>query len=328
MNFSEAKACHSPEKHMDLVLFVRYNRTMIDMFSPQIRTFLAVAEAGSITAAADRLGMAKSSISHHLSSLEASLGISLIHRTTRRMALTHKGSLLLEHTQAMRSIADTALKQVRASETVPTGPIRLTAPHAMITDIIAPAIQRLLLRYPGLEPFLINDDKRLDLLDEKLDMSITVGELPDSDFRAQRVGTLNDVLCATPDLLEGADLKVSSNATSLALTLPYIAHARQTSIPKHQLYHVTSQHEIEITCHPTVTVNTVEAIAALTRIGMGVAVLPDFVVKADLQHGRLVSVLPEYSFASKPVFAVHPYKGKPPKSVRELIAEIKNSFKS
>jgi DNA-binding transcriptional LysR family regulator len=298
----------------------------MDVFSPQIRTFLAVAEAGSITAAAERLGMAKSSISHHLSSLETSLGISLIHRTTRRMALTHKGSLLLEHAQAMRSIADSALKQVRANETEPTGPIRLTAPHAMIADVVAPAIQRLIQRYPGLEPTLISDDKRLDLLDERLDLSITVGDLPDSDYRAKRVGTLNDILCATPGLVTDTDLRVSSTATSSVLTLPYIVHARQTHPLVHRLYHATTEHEIEITCHPTVTVNTVEAIASLTRIGVGVAALPDFVVKADLQQGRLVSVLPEYSFASKPVFAVHPYKGKTPKSVRELIAEIAKSF--
>jgi DNA-binding transcriptional LysR family regulator len=135
---------------------------------------------------------------------------------------------------------------------------------------------------------------------------------------------MTDVLCGSPELAEQAAQMIQDKAISAGFTLPCISHPRFEKAPNHRLQHVTTGREISITCHPTMTVNTVEAMAALVRIGAGIAVLPNLVVKEDLERGALVPVLPDFSAPSKPIYAVHPYRGTPPAAVSALISEIQS----
>ena len=83
----------------------------------------------------------------------------------------------------------------------PIGALRVTAPHAAINGIVVPALAEVMRQYPRVEPKLIVDDKRFDLINDNIDLALTIGELPDSEFKAQRIGVVRDVLCASPDFI-------------------------------------------------------------------------------------------------------------------------------
>ena len=317
------------KKHIETEIIVRYNRTMNDLLSSLTRTFVAVVEAGTVTQAADDLGMAKSTISQNLKTLETVLNVKLIHRTTRRQNLTPAGERYYYRCKEIIAIAQIASEEIQSIDVNPTGPIRVTAPHAMITPIIAPALSHLVGKFSNLTPKLVADDRRLDLIEHGLDVAITVGDLPDSSYNAQRVGYLEDVLCASPDLLERNGIVGSSLSESELGSLPFIIHQRQgLNNTTHRLIHQKSGAELILRARPSVLGNSIEAIAALTRQGMGVAVLPNFSVAQSMQEGSLIQICDAFRFPLKPITAVHPFGKIPPKAVKQFIVEVRRALAS
>lgn len=290
-------------------------------------TFLTIVEQGSITAAADKLDMVKSAVSQNLKRLESQLGVKLATRTTRSFTLTPAGQSYYARCKELMSLSKMAVTEMENFGAIPSGPIVVTAPHALISPVIAPAMARIASRFENLRPQLIAEDKRLNMVAEGIDVSITVGQLADSGFKARRIGSLNDVLCAAPSLLvdrpSGDDKK-----PQWINSLPYIAHAREARRIKHRLTKSQTAQIMEVDISPRLISNTIESVAALARQGIGMALLPDIAVKNDLSSGRLVKVLPEYELETKPIYAVHAYDNQPPLSVLSTIEAIENVLKN
>lgn len=293
---------------------------MKTIFSPLAQTFITIVEHGSITSAAEHLGLAKSAVSQHLKRLENELAVSLAVRTTRTFRLTPAGERYYERIKEIVSLTKRARTEMEAFGANPSGPITLTAPHAMMAPIITPALKSVLKQYPGLTPNVIAEDKRLDLTQMGIDIAITVGHLPDSTLKARKVGVMEDILCAHSDL-----------AQTFVPTAPqdcaYIAHTRE---PKNQLtltmQHYDSDERLELDFRPSFVVNTIEALRALTLQGLGIARLPDFCVADDLEEGSLQRVCPDHSLGLTPIYAVHVYDRHPPKSIGAIIDAVKEQL--
>lgn len=296
---------------------------MYDLLAPLTRTFVAVVEAGTVTRAADELGMAKSTVSQNLKTLETALNVKLIHRTTRRQNLTPAGERYFQRCKEIIAIAQTASEEIQSIDTNPAGPITVTAPHAMIAPIIAPALSKLVEKFVDLRPKLLADDKRLDLIEHGLDVAITVGDLPDSNYSAQRIGYLEDVLCASPDLLLRNGITGPGLSEAELGSLPFICHQRQELNVTHRLVHQQNGMELTLKARPDVLGNSVEAIAAMARRGMGIAILPNYSVAQSMQEGSLIHICDAFRFPLKPISAVHPYGKILPKAVSQFIAEVR-----
>ncbi len=302
---------------------------MKHLIANQIRIFLAIVESGSITAAANKLNMGKSGVSDALKYLESSLGVLLLVRTTRRQRLTPLGETFYRRCRALNDLSTATLEEVSEHLAEPIGPLRVTSPHAMTEYCVAPVLAELLEKFPRLVPELVIDDKRLDLIERNIDLALTVGEMPDSEFKARRVGTLKDILCASPEFLERHNLNPPTESTVDGLqNLSYIANHWEGAEISHTL--ITRQGSKATTFHfnKVATVSTVNAVYALIKHGAGVGILPHFFLREKVDTGELVELLPNYEPHTSSIYAIHPYGSVPPLGVRTMIEAIKARLKA
>jgi DNA-binding transcriptional LysR family regulator len=192
-------------------------------------------------------------------------------------------------------------------------------------------LEKLRQRFPDLRPHVIAEDRRLDLIAEGIDLAISVGPLPDSSMRARRIGTLRDILCLAPHLMEEAPSRSDPGFVSWVQTLPYVAHRREGAIVKHTLPYTETKNNPDpspdVQFRPALHGNTVEAVAAFARAGLGLALLPDVAIADDLSAGRLVSLCASQTPVPTPIYALHPFGGSPPKSVQGAITILARTLK-
>ena len=303
------------------------NGEQITVLSTLPLNFVTIVEAGSITRAADELDLAKSAVSQSLKKLEAQLGIKLAVRTTRHLSLTPAGERYYRRCKEVLALAKQAATEMEAYGAIPSGPIKITAPHALIAPIIAPAIAKVMRQFPKLEPTVIADDARLDLIAEGIDLAISVGVLPVSNLRAQKVGSLRDILCVAPSLMAYAPRSDTPEFTKWVQGLPYIAHVREPSAVVHTIPTTDHTKTATLKFHPSFCCNTLDAIAACTREGLGVALLPDISVVQDIEDGSLVRLCEQLLPDPTPIHAVHTYDTLVPRSVKEVIEAVRAALR-
>ncbi|TAM07919.1 MAG: LysR family transcriptional regulator, partial [Pusillimonas sp.] len=178
----------------------------------RLAVFVSVAESRSLTAAAVKLGIAKTMVSAHMQRLEAELGVSLLVRTTRRLSLTEAGEAFYVATRRILGEIDDAVSQAGSTSAEPRGTLRVTAPIDYGAAIVTPALVALRERYPELRVDLILDDTRFDLIAEGIDVAIRLGRLPDSSHQAVVVGRYVKWLVASPLFLQHhTGLRMSSD---------------------------------------------------------------------------------------------------------------------
>lgn len=166
-----------------------------------LRTFIAIVDQGSLTAAAEALRSSLPVVVRALAGLEAQLGVRLLQRTTRRLALTAEGQLYLERARRIVSDVDEADRLLGVHQAEPAGLLRVTAPVLFGQHHVAPAVNRFVLRHPGVQVELQLLDRVVDLVEEGLDIGIRIGHLQDSTLVAQRVGQIRRVIAASPAFL-------------------------------------------------------------------------------------------------------------------------------
>src|SRR4051812_18334857 len=163
--------------------------------------FAEVVDAGSMSAAARRLGMSPSAVSQAIRALEAHGGVTLLHRSTRKLALTEAGERYYPHCQRLLEAARAAAQSLQQARDAPTGELRVAAPVGFANHV-APALAPLLDEAPQLRLRLLVDDAMIDLIDARIDVAIRVGRLADSHWVARRLCEFEMILCASPAYLE------------------------------------------------------------------------------------------------------------------------------
>ncbi|MGF6273117.1 DNA-binding transcriptional LysR family regulator [Massilia sp. UYP11] len=261
--------------------------------------FVAVIDSGSFSAAAGRLGQTPSGVSRTISRLEDGLGMTLMRRTTRRLQLTDEGAWLLERARAiLHDLANTeAEAQARRSQ--PAGLVRVNASTPALDHLLAPLLPDFLEAYPLVQLELTSGETYVDLIEERADLAIRIGALPDSTLNARRLGTGRLRVVAAPRYIDKYGVPRAPGELALHRTVGFTAPASLNTWP---LLHAGGE---GWTVTPQVLASNGETVRHLVLNGAGIGSMGEFLVRADIAAGRLVPVLEEHTLPwTQPVWAV------------------------
>ncbi|KQM40771.1 LysR family transcriptional regulator [Sphingomonas sp. Leaf10] len=284
--------------------------------------FACVVEHRSFSAAAQSIGVSKATVSKAVARLEASLGTTLFHRTSRRLTLSDAGQSLAERAGRILAEAQAAEEQARDAAAAPTGLVRVAAPMSFGQTHVAPAIAEFLKANPGVEIDLTLSDAKVDIVADGIDIALRIAELPDSSLRARRLGPVAVRIVAAPGYWQ------DHGRPTHPADLGRHACFRYTNLPN-PLWHFRRGEE-EVTVRPggPLAVNNGEAMLPALRLGLGVARLPDFLVDADIDAGLLEPVLPDWSNGAVALHLLTPPGTLRPARVAVLIDFLSNRFRS
>jgi len=275
----------------------------MDIFQT-MRFFVAVAQTGSFTAAAQLLDTTTTNVSKGVTSLEARLQTRLINRTTRRLALTEAGVRYLQRCEKILEEMREADEEAGTAHTVPVGRLKIHAMSAIGNHYVIDAIAKYRETHPTVMFDLTVTNRLPDLLEEGYDMSIVLArDLPDSGFVAQRLGVTYSILCASPEYLQ----KRGRPDTPGALGEHECLRIVNTVMPAEN-WAFEGPDGVETVNIPLSAfhVNTADAMTVAIKKGMGIGIQPLASAVEGLKAGTLVRVLPEYHFEEFSVFAIYP----------------------
>ncbi|MBS7544500.1 LysR family transcriptional regulator [Ancylobacter oerskovii] len=285
-----------------------------------IAAFVAVAEAGSISEAARRLGLSKSVVSDRLKELERRLGASLIHRSTRRLSLTEDGSAFLERASGALRELDAAAADLAERRSTLAGPLRLSAPVTFSRLHLGPALYPFLARHPQIELTLDLDDRVIDAHSEGHDGVVRHGPLRDSRLVAWRLAPSRRVLVASPDYLAR-----HGSPTSLA-ELDRHRAIFYTGRGVADWRFLTRSGAVQLRATPALRVNNGELMRDAAEAGLGIALLPLFISGPPLKAGTLqrieIDAAPEPEF----IYIAHPEGRRPTAKLRALADWLRRCF--
>ncbi|ALU41839.1 LysR family transcriptional regulator [Pseudoalteromonas rubra] len=264
--------------------------------------FAHVVEAGSVSGAADKLGLSKSAVSQHLKTLEQDLGVVLIKRTTRRQFLTEPGKRFYESCKVLNQIAADAWENIQAQQSEPEGKVHITAPNALVETLLAPVISNLIRQYPGVIIKLTCEDQQLDLMAHDIDIAVRIGVSKDSTLRQKRLGAFRDVLCGHPRFSD-ASLEQS----------PYVANAWEGEPIAYQFVSENGESKAfspKVSC----ITNAFHSTVSLIRCGAGVGLIPDFYIHKGLPG--ITALLPDESLPENSVYLLTPFSKHVPLAVK------------
>lgn len=250
--------------------------------------FAAVAEHRSFSAAAEAIGLSKATVSKAVSRLEAQLGQSLFHRTSRRLALTEAGKPLADRAARMLTEARCAEETAHDGARALAGRIRLAAPMTFGVARIAPLLTEFLTRHPEIELELHCSDARVDIVAEGFDLALRIGDLPDSSLRARQLCGIATYLVAAPAYLRRHGTPTHPGQLGDHQLLGY------TNVSGPWRFHHPDGAELSVKASGPLSANSGEALMPALVAGLGIARLPGFVLGDAIESGAAVELLPEW----------------------------------
>jgi DNA-binding transcriptional LysR family regulator len=265
--------------------------------------FAKVVDTASFAAAARHFGMSPAMVSKHVQTLEERLGVRLLNRTTRRVNATEVGQNYYERCLRILSELEDAERAAGDLQAAPRGLLRVTAPVSFSFRHITPAIADYLATYPEVSIDLNLNDHYVDLLEERFDVAIRVGHLADSSLTSRKLSSIAQAVVASPAYLEANGVPRKPSDLTEHNCLVYTYATRQSAwrfVDRDRQEHV-----VRVTGR--FLANNGDTLRALAIKDTGVVLAPEFIVEEDLQDGRLIRLLPEYTTGETPVHAVYPH---------------------
>ncbi|MEK9645728.1 MAG: LysR family transcriptional regulator [Alphaproteobacteria bacterium] len=294
-----------------------------------MRLFNKVAETGSFSAAGRAIGLAPSSVSRQISSLEDDLGTRLFNRTTRKLHLTEAGEIYYGYTERILSEIDEANAAVSELQDEPRGTLRLNIPVVFGRRYIATTIPEFLERHPDLEIELQVTDHYVDLIEEGADLAIRIGGLNNTSFIARKLINVHRYMVASPGYIEKHGIPQKPEDLRDHNCLRFRVNPGESHW---ELVNKKTGKATNINVTGKMLSNNVESINAVMLNGGGIALLPSWVVGKDIQRGDAQMILPEYhakpTDADTAVYAVYPYTRNVSAKVRAFIDFIAEKFKT
>jgi len=285
-----------------------------------IEAFLAVVETSSVSAAARRLGLAKSVVSKRVSDLEAAIGAELLHRSSRKVVPTDSGQAFYHRARELVHQLEQAVDEAGEAEGELRGLLRIAVPMSFGTLHLMPLLAPLFTRHPKLNVALDLDDRKVDLAGGGFDLGIRIGRLADSALAARRLAISRRIVVCSP-------------AYARAHGLP----AEPEDLPRHECISYANTPALQQwTFQPTrsggaarqvlvkgrIVANNGEAIREAAVAGLGLAVLPSFIVCDALREGRLIDAMPNERPLPDGIFAVYAKTRQPSRKVRAVIDHL------
>ena len=266
----------------------------------EIASFVAVAEAGSISEAARRLRLSKSVVSERLATIERSLGAPLVHRTTRKLSLTEDGAAFLERAaRILREVEDATADMAERRGSL-SGPLRISAPVTFGRLHLGPALFPFLARHPKLEMTLELEDRRVDAAADGFDAVIRHGPLEDSRLVAWRLAPSRRLLVASPEYLARAGVPTSIEQLHTHRGIFYM----NRGVADWRFH--GPEGALNVRARVALRVNNGDMMRDAAAAGLGIAHLPTFIVGATIKSGALRAIDVGVAAAEEHIFLAHP----------------------
>lgn len=285
----------------------------------QVSVFLNVASTGSLSAAARKMGIAPMAATRRLAALEETLGVRLVHRTTRSTSLTPEGEAFLPFASTIFEAAEAGRASIAPSKKGANGLLRLTASGPIGRFVVMPLVPALLAENPGLRVDVLLTDNVVDIVSTGIDVAVRTGELQDSTLVATSLGVHERVLCAAPAYLSrrGTPVMLEDLASHDCIVQTGSTHWRFVAEGEERLARVSGR----------VTASNFDGIHDACVLGTGLAVLSAWHVSEDLAAGRLVQVrLRDAMQATLPIWAVYPTKQQVLPKVKVFVEAMKKAL--
>ena len=254
-----------------------------------MRVFAEVAESRSFTAASEKLGISKSLTSRQVSALERSLSVKLLNRSTRKLSLTEAGNLLYEHCAAIVREAELAEQRLIRSQTEPAGLVRLTAVPAFAVRHLIPALSNFYLKYPEIRIKLFCSNQSLDLGDEGFDLGLRVSFNPDPNLVVRKLAVNRATICATPGYLDryGTPEKIDDLKKHRCILFTPVSSAGFWNLQK-------GKQKVSVPVSGVIETDEMDAVYAAVTAGLGISILPIYMVGDALKKGALIPLMRQY----------------------------------
>lgn len=266
----------------------------------RMAVFARVVETRSFSGAARDLGLSKSLVSKRVTQLEHSVGARLLNRTTRNMSLTEAGAMFYEHCARIVSELEEAKLAVGRLHSEPRGVLKITASVAFGTLHIAPMLAEFLPLYPKLKIDMAITDRFVDLAEEGYDVAVRIAKEPAPNLVARRLAAVNRQICATPEYFKrhGVPKTPTDLERHNCLTYTYFN-------PQDPWRLRGPEGDISVPASGDLRVNDDEALSQAVLGGLGIALLPTFIIGKELQSGKLQAVLSDYVPLEQHIYAVY-----------------------
>jgi DNA-binding transcriptional LysR family regulator len=284
--------------------------------------FIRAVEVGSISGAADGLGVAKSAVSRRLKELEEHLGVELFHRTTRSMNLTDSGRAFYH--QSVRILEDVLEAEHATSQAHGTlkGSLKVALPSTFGLMHMGSAINDFLQAHPQIEFDLDFNDREVDLIQEGFDLAIRIAKLPDSSLIARRLAPIQTVICTSPSYLERMGTPQTPDELIDHQCLVY-------SLLRDFNYWIltdSSGKEIRTKIHPHLKASTGDFLKDAAVEGRGIILVPSFIAYKEIERGTLISILKDYKTPQVDAYAIYPQTRHLSQRVRAFVDFIVKRF--
>lgn len=288
-----------------------------------IVVFTKVVETKSFTGAADALGLPKSTVSRKLAQLEERLGVRLVQRTTRKLALTEIGEAYYE--RCSRIVADIAAAEqlVTDMQSTPRGRLRVTASVDFSTRFLGEIVAEFLAQHPEINVELEATDRVVDLIEDGFDLAVRFGQMPESTLIARKLCSLHLILCASPAYLarRGTPRTVEE--------LDEHDHVLFTPASRNQTWTLASgdgDTTYDFGRPARLATNNYGAVVDVARAGGGIALISEFMVTEEIKSGQLVRVLPDWQTRPTDVHAVYPARQNVPPRLTLFLDHLAKSL--
>lgn len=266
--------------------------------------FAKVVEHGGFMAAGRELGIPKSRLSRRIKNLEAELNIRLLHRTTRKLALTDAGTAFLRHCEAMVEAAMIAGEEIAKARAEPRGNIRVSAPMAIAQFVLAPLLPQFMAQYPEISIVLDVSNRRVDLIEEGIDVALRVrsGPLENSSLVIRTLGASQLIMLASPELIR----KYGVPATPEDLVHYPVLSLYQPNAERTWRFTSTAGRVVDVTTRARLFTDDMIVLREAAIAGQGVASLPTLLVEEALRQNKLQRILPDWHLPEGLLHAVYP----------------------
>lgn len=254
--------------------------------------FVKVVEQGSFTGAARSLCLPKTTVSRRVQDLETRLGAQLLYRTTRKLSLTESGNVYFEHCQRIAHQLDEAERAVAQLQGAPRGWLRFTAPYAIGVTWIAPLLGDFYALYPEVRIDMVLSNEDLDLIDERIDLALRIGPLPDSRLAARRLAVFRSHIYATPAYLVRHD--TPQHPDELHRHRALAMHTARRSGGDYFWTLSNGAHSGDFAIDPVLVANGPSPLKSALLSGEGLMLASEVTLKAEADSGRVQRVLPDW----------------------------------
>lgn len=287
-----------------------------------LRLFVTIVEAGSLSGAGRRLGLSKSGVSERLKELEESAGARLLHRSSRSLTLTEEGSRFYQDVVRILADLDESIGNLTAHSEDLWGTVRITAPLSFGLRYLCQALNAFMARHPRLITELVLDDRALDMSTDGFDLALRIGALPDSSMISRRIASSRRVVIASPRFHSEQDLPRHVGELERFQAISY-GNVRSAAEWK---FLAPDGEAVTVRPQSRLRVNSGDAQLLAVEAGLGIAILPRFIVADAIAQGRVVEVPLDMAPTSDPIHLIFPPDRKHSKRVRALIDYIAEFF--